>query len=272
VPRTRARRARAPFFPWFAAALLRIADMNQPTAQRRHSRPVERQESLIWDYFEQRNNGFFVEVGANHPTTGSLTWFFAQRGWRGILIEPERRFLELLRENRPESTVFGVACSSAEKTGYADLHIPPESLNGFATLDPNAEDCRIEYQRKERVRVVTLDWIVAEAGNPQIDLVIIDTEGTELDVLRGFSLSVHQPALLVIEDKVQSLDKHRYLRQNRYRLVKRTELNNWYIPQAIPFTMTSFFERCRLYRKVFLGLPFRKLRHWRHACRVAPLH
>jgi FkbM family methyltransferase len=225
------------------------------------------QESWIWQYFGCRDAGFFVEVGANHPTAGSLTWFFEQRGWNGILIEPQERLFELCRRLRPRSKVFQAACTAPEKTGYAQLHVPSQALNGFATLQPNVDDLDIEYETVERVRSATLDALLAQAGQPKIDFISIDTEGTELDVLRGFDLQRHQPALLLVEDKGHSLAKHRHLRAHGYRLVKRTELNNWYIPVDADFHMTNFWERLCLWRKVFLGLPGRKLRHWRHTIR-----
>ena len=39
--------------------------------------------------------GFYVDVGANHPTFHSVTKFFYDRGWNGINIEPNT---ELVRE------------------------------------------------------------------------------------------------------------------------------------------------------------------------------
>ena len=53
--------------------------------------------------------------------------------------------------------------------------------------------------------------------------------------MRGLDFKKFRPALVLIEDGCRDLDKHRYLRQNGYKLVKRTTLNNWYIPQDEPF-------------------------------------
>jgi FkbM family methyltransferase len=229
------------------------------------SHVAEHQEHLIWQFFNRQCHGFFIEVGANHPTNGSLTWFLEKKGWQGILVEPQEKLFALLRQKRPASQVFRAACSSPDKIGYANLHIPSESLNGFATLEKNVDDFGIEYQCEERVEVVTLDSLIEKVRPLRIDVVSIDTEGTELDVLKGFSVMVHKPTLLLIEDKGRSLEKHRFLRSNGYKLVKRTELNNWYVPKETKFQMTSITERARLLRKVFLGLPFRKFRHWRHS-------
>lgn len=223
------------------------------------------QDEFVWQFFGRRRDGFFIEVGANDPIDGSLTWLLEQSGWRGILVEPQISLFQALCQEQPRSKVFRAACSAPEKTGLAELHVPADGLNGFATLERNVDDVGIRYERTERVEVTTLDALLAQIGNPKVDFVSIDTEGTELDVLRGFELYRHHPALLLIEDKLQSLAKHRFLRAQGYRLVKRTELNNWYVPREVEFGMTNLWERLKLWRKVFLGLPFRKFRHWRHA-------
>jgi FkbM family methyltransferase len=234
------------------------------------NRPNQSQDELVWEYFGRRKAGFFVEVGANHPTEGSQTWLLEQNGWRGILVEPQERLFQQLTQHRPRCQVFRAACSTPDKTGFAALHIPADSLNGFASLERNVDDFGIRYERTERVELATLDALLVRAGSPKVDFVSIDTEGTELDVLRGFDVPRHRPGLILIEDKGQSLCKHRHLRARGYKLVKRTELNNWYVPQDTGFTMTTPAERLKLWRKVFLGLPFRKLRHWRHTRRRGP--
>lgn len=221
------------------------------------------QDECIWRFFNHSRSGFFVEVGANDPHDGSQTWLLEQNGWRGLLVEPNGQLVPRLKQLRPASRVFQVACSSPDKTGFADLHVPDGCLHSFATLEQHLEDSTVEYSRRERVELRTLDALLAETGNPAIDFVSIDTEGTELDVLHGFNLQQHHPRLVLIEDKGLSLAKHRHLRSHGYKLVKRTELNNWYVPDETRFTLTTLLERLQLIRKVFLGLPFRKMRHAR---------
>jgi FkbM family methyltransferase len=227
------------------------------------NREAVSQDQLVWEFFGRRTEGFFVEVGANHPRQGSQTWLLEEKGWRGLLVEPQEKLFQALLKERPGATVVRAACSAPERSGFAELHIPTEDLNGFATLERNKDDLGIAYERTERVAVMTLDALLAQAGNPKVDFISIDTEGTELDVLRGCTLSQHRPALMLIEDKGITLAKHRHLRAQGYKLVKRTEVNNWYVPQQTDFSMTTAGERLKLYRKVFLGLPFRQFRHWR---------
>jgi FkbM family methyltransferase len=231
----------------------------------------KREKELVRDYLG-RKTGAFIDVGANHPREGSQTWHLAELGWRGIVIEPQSKFHALLKQERPESFVVRAACTSAERAGTITIHIPSE--DGFATVEPNKDDFFVRYDATESVDAKTLDAIIAEwraatHDATPIRFVALDVEGHELEVLRGFSLAVHRPDLILIEDKLQDLSKHYYLTAAGYRLVRRTCLNQWYIPRDAAPPKTSLGERARLFRKVFLGLPFRALRRWRHRRRQA---
>lgn len=211
---------------------------------------------LLWEYFGARTNGFFLEAGANHPTKCSQTWLFEQQGWKGILVEPIAKNCELLRQHRPGSRIFQCALGSPEQRGRARINVAVGN-DGLSGLVVNEG---VVVERTEEVEVRTLDDVLAEAANPRLDLMSLDVEGFELQVLRGFDLARHQPAILVVEDHLQHLSVHRHLVQHGYRLVKRTGLNNWYIPKGQPFRMASPIERLKLFRKMFLSLPFRKLK------------
>lgn len=50
---------------------------------------------------------------------------------------------------------------------------------------------------------------------------------------------------------------------NGYRLVRRTGINGWYVPDAAPIRF-GLKDDWHVLRKYFLGLPLRKMRHrWR---------
>jgi FkbM family methyltransferase len=220
------------------------------------------EKELVWQFFGRRRDGFFIEVGANDPRGGSQTWLLEQNGWRGILVEPLSGFYGKLVSARPRSKVWQAACSAPDKRGMAVLHVA--NLDGFSTLQPQRDSQGVEFNRTETVPVVTLDDILEKEGNPRVDFVSLDVEGGELEVLRGFSLEHFQPSLVLIEDCVRNLDKHRAMTARGYKLVKRTVLNNWYVPREAKFTMASPGERLELFRKMYLATP---LRRWRLAVR-----
>lgn len=213
------------------------------------------EDVLLWDYFRRKPEGFFVEVGANHPTWCSQTWLLESQGWQGILVEPLPEKAALLREERPRSRVFQAAMGAPDQRGRARFTVAAQdSLSGLTTHPGVVADRFVE------VEVRTLDDILAEAGNPKLDFVSIDVEGSELQVLRGFSLERHQPALLMMEDHLQRMEVHRHLVRHRYRLVKRTGCNNWYVPVAARFELSTRAERCRLWKEIHLDTPVRCVR------------
>jgi FkbM family methyltransferase len=218
---------------------------------------------LVLRFFGGKRTGNFVDVGANDPEIMSQSWTLEQLGWRGILVEPLPKFAERLRRARPNSRVIQAACGPTGHPPTVELHEAECSMH--SGLVRNALDETERYVARHIVPMVSLDEILSAEDNPPIDFVSIDVEGMELDVLRGFDLARHAPALLLVEDHLLHLKTHRHLRRAGYRLVKRTDLNNWYVPGGQPFRLASGVERLKLWRKLWLGTP---LRAWKHRLRT----
>jgi hypothetical protein len=77
--------------------------------------PDHAEIALKEEFFGDRP-GYFVDVGANDPKDISQTWHLEQKGWQGILIEPQPALAEKLREQR-RARVFACACSSPQNSG-----------------------------------------------------------------------------------------------------------------------------------------------------------
>jgi FkbM family methyltransferase len=202
--------------------------------------------------------GFFVEVGANDPYERSQTWHLEQAGWSGILVEPQPDLAEKLRAQRT-AKVFAIACSSPENAGRTlPLHVagPLSSLDRSQMAPGATPECVID------VPISTLDSVLAEAGAPErFDFLSIDVEGHEIDVLSGFDIARWQPRLILLEDHVADLSKHRFLTAAGYRLFRRYENNGWYVPHDSA-VVSDLLDRWNILRKYYLGLPFRVLRNF----------
>jgi FkbM family methyltransferase len=219
--------------------------------------PQHEEERLIREFFGGAQTGFFVEVGANHPTVNSQTWHLEQAGWTGVLVEPQPDLAAFLVTAR-SAQVFAVACSSPDKAGGT---LPLHVAGPLSSLDRGqmAPGARTEYTLMVPVR--TLDDILEEADAPTpVDFLSIDVEGHEVEVLRGFDFVQWLPRLILLEDHVRNLKAHRFLRRAGYRLIRRAGLNGWYVPD---FTerRPSGRERWEIIRKYYLALPFRMLRN-----------
>ena len=203
--------------------------------------------------------GTFVDIGANDPRIGSVSWPLEQAGWTGILVEPLADEARKLREART-ATVFEIACGPPEQDG---LEVDFLVAGIFSTLKKRLMVPKPSVPEVvSRIRVRTLDSILAESHVAKIDLLSIDVEGAEIDVLRGFSLESYKPRLILIEDHVRDWSKHRYLQSRGYKLIRRTGLNAWYVPHE-HVSSISVRGHIELFRKYVLGLPFRLIKyHW----------
>ena len=201
--------------------------------------------------------GFFVEVGANHPRMGSQSWHLEQRGWHGVLIEPHPQFAAALRRAR-SAPIYEVACSSAANRG---LVLPFYVAGPMSSLDRDAMAPGARAETEIQVSVRTLDDVLLDASAPApLDFLSVDVEGHEVEVLRGFDFARWQPRLILLEDHVDNLEKHHFMRSRGYRLVRRTGFNGWYVPGdcRVRFGLS---DRWELLRKYYLALPFRVLRN-----------
>ena len=212
---------------------------------------------LVWEFFQRKTTGVFVEVGANHPTQENQTWFLEQQGWSGVLIEPNPDLFKLLCEHRPRSRAVQAAVGA--QAGEAELWLGLNHLH--STLAPVLEDPL--SGKKVKVKLRTLDSILAEAGVTAVDFLSIDVEGLELQVLQGLTLKKYSPQLILMEEHRRDCIKHFYLRRHGYRLVRRTGRNNWYVPPGSPVTVGSLntpAEAFRMWRKMWLNPPFDNLK------------
>jgi FkbM family methyltransferase len=201
--------------------------------------------------------GYFVEVGANEPRVRSQTWHLEQSGWTGVLIEPQPDLAQQLRSNRT-AKVFAVACS---KPGNAGRTLPLHVSGPLSSLDRHQMAPGATPQSVIEVPIRTLDSVLTEAGAPdKFDFLSIDVEGHEIEVLSGFDVARWQPRLILLEDHVTDLSKHRYLRDVGYRIVRRYENNGWYVPQDSA-VQRRWSDNWEIWRKYYLALPVRKLRN-----------
>jgi FkbM family methyltransferase len=218
---------------------------------------------LIWEFFDFSCEGRFVDVGAFHSKDSSQTWLLEKVGWKGILIEPQPENAEELRRNRPFSKVYQTAISRPGNEGESTFFV--DSV--FSTLLPSTRSHTKEFDHQITVQVTTLDKILEKEGNPGIDFLKIDVEGTELDCLKGFDIEKYRPKLIFVEDVFLNLDLHNTLVSKQYRLFRRTRYNNWYVP-GDDKRYPSFFERLRFFRKMVLGTPLRAWKFRRKKARL----
>lgn len=186
------------------AVLARVADsMRLPPRM-----PSQNGEDLaLWDLFDRKREGFYVEVGAYDGVGFSNTYFFEAIGWTGVLVEAAPELYARCTASRPYSTAVHAACGAADGTVPFTVVRGEQGVATLSSMTPDRARIEREGGRVEVVDVPLrrLDDILAAVTGP-IDFVSIDVEGAEIDVLSGFDLERFRPRVLVIEDNSNGAD------------------------------------------------------------------
>ena len=177
------------------------------------SKKIPLQKKL--DEIINKKDGFFIELGANNGLFQSNTAFFEkERNWTGILIEPSLKGYQLCKKNRPKSICLNYACVSKDykydyiEGDFARNH-PMGSVNGV----------RNNSNKLVKVKAITLEKILEEHCHPVIDFLSLDTEGYELEILKGLNLEKNRPTFMLIEIYTKDYNEIiNYLTSHDYKL------------------------------------------------------
>jgi FkbM family methyltransferase len=190
--------------------------------------------------------GFWVDVGAGDPVLDSVTAAFAERGWRGVNVEPLPREHERLCAARPADTNLRVALGA--RAGLGKLFVEPtekrQRPDPDAPIDRGASTMVPEFAERYRaggqeftpieVPIWTLAQVVADHVPGPVDFLKVDVEGFEREVLAGADWSSFRPRVVVMEATVPKSDEPAYeawepiLFEAGYRFAMFDGLNRFY--------------------------------------------
>lgn len=183
------------------------------------------QDSFVDKILNEKENGFFIEVGANDGKTHSNTFFFEEtRKWSGICVEPLPDKFLLLNSSR-KSTNLNLCISDFDGetiftyiSGYAnelsgiheDYH--PSHINRI-----NSEVERHGGEAKNiTVQTKKLQTVLDEVGVTEVDYCSIDTEGSELKVLKSLDFDRTNVKIFTVENNYSSGEVHDFLTSKGY--------------------------------------------------------
>jgi FkbM family methyltransferase len=166
------------------------------------------EDILLYNFFEHKRTGFYIDIGAYDGLTWSNTYFFEALGWNGILIEPDPDLYKACLRSRAHSKVTNMAV--ANKSGSVQFTRTSGVGNWLSFVGEDkkrTERIRSAGGAPERITVpcLTLNDILKDCME-NIDFISIDVEGGELEVLSGFDIERFRPRVLVIEHHANERD------------------------------------------------------------------
>ena len=192
------------------------------------------QDAWVLSMTGMQRNAYFVEFGALDGTAHSNTLLLERDfGWTGVLVEPSRKYHERLRGTRRATVdVRCVAGRSNERVQFLECG-DLSTMWGYGESDRHRA-VRARATEVTEVVTVSLNDLLTEHRAPrEPDFLSIDTEGSELDILRAFDFSGHRPRLMCVEHNHTSAEREidRLLARHGYRrcLPRVSQWDGWYV-------------------------------------------
>lgn len=179
--------------------------------------------------------GFFVDIGAHHPTRYSNTYYFYRQGWRGINVDALPGTKKLFQRMRPRDiTVENGVGAQAGVLRYFSFNEP--ALNTFSEEEAKKKE-HFPYHiiNTLQIPVVTLKQILDEnlPSNTLIDFLTIDVEGFDHEVISSNDWDHYRPRVVLVEllnTELENIKTHptaQILCRHNYRVMAKT-LNTYF--------------------------------------------
>ena len=203
-----------------------------------NSKAQLRQDIIALIMSGKKNNGYFVEFGAFDGRTLSNTWMLEKKyGWKGILSEPILKLHQEIRKEREAiletRCVWATTGQQVEfcETAKGEL----STISQYVTEDQHRVSRNIT--RKYNVSTISLTDMLAAYSAPRfVDYLSIDTEGSELEILKAFDFSEYSFGFISIEHNYTEDEKEidALLSRNGYIRYLRdiSNFDGWYVKET----------------------------------------
>lgn len=189
------------------------------------------EEWIVRDFFQDKRDGVFLDVGANHYKSTSNTFYLETvLNWSGIAVDALPEFAADYQKFRPRTKFFAffVADKSNERAKMYVLEKNKQIGSGEKAFAEQHGDKAKEID----VPTITLNDLLDSEKVTKIDYLSLDIELYEPKALQGFDVDRFRPQLVCVEAhpqvRQQIIDyfaKHHYVVVGKY---LRADPNNVY--------------------------------------------
>jgi len=164
----------------------------------------EGEDMILRRIFNDKKSGFFVDVGAFHPSRFSNTYYFYKQGWRGINIDAMPDSMDKFNKQRSRDINVEVPIASKKQTlKYFAFNEP--ALNTFSGELAKERDGKDGYKVlfEKDIETYTLAEVLDKympKDVKEIDFFSIDVESLDYDVLISNDWNKYKPKIILIED------------------------------------------------------------------------
>ena len=148
---------------------------------------MDKEDLNIINYFKDKKNGFYIDVGCFHPLDRNNTYLLYKKNWRGINIDVSKFSIDLFNFLRPEDINVNVAIS--DKNSKIKVYYQKELSQLTTTIKDHADKFFQGSIKEKIIESKTLNSLLdsTKYKNKKIDFLNIDAEGADLNVLNSLN-------------------------------------------------------------------------------------
>ena len=209
------------------------------------------EDTHLWLAFGGKRTGTYVDIGAGHPIADNVSFFFYERGWQGVAVEPQQKLVDLYARLRPRDAA--VAAVIGTRSGETDFHVF-EAFHGLSTTNMKHAEAATALgagYRTVKVPMITLAELCRRHGLREIDFLKVDVEGAEADVLKSGDWKTFRPKAVVVEAIAPGSNEpsweswEPFLLEQGYRFMLFDTLNRFYVAEEATGCRGALSARAR---------------------------
>ena len=183
------------------------------------------EDIFVRRFFQNQDQGFYVDVGCYHPIKSSLTYYLNKKNWRGLNIDISAVSIDLFKLSRPKDFNIQAAITDFDGKTFYYENSPINQQNSLEEKDGN----------KIEVDAYKLNTLLEKYNIKSIDYLNIDVEGTEYKVISSINFKKYNPKLISIEfnnyeiEELINSEIHKCMKKNNYQLISKFGVTCFYV-------------------------------------------
>ena len=190
----------------------------------------DHEDLFLINYFKNKKEGFYLDLGCHHPKRFSNTYLLYKKGWKGINIDANKWAIILFKYSRPrDQNMCAVINTSYEPVCFYQFN--ESALNGILSPQRVSQLKEIGYKVKSKktIQPITIQDVIDKYNLSKkcIDFLKIDVEGLDFEIIKNISFSNLNIELLMIEkaSNQENNEIKKYLAANSYKITYESKRN-----------------------------------------------
>jgi FkbM family methyltransferase len=189
------------------------------------------------NFFKNKRNGIFVDIGAYDGIEGSNSYFFEKHlEWKGLCVEPIPSVFNKLIKNRNCFCEQVAAWKENDIKKFKIIEGYSEMLSGLIDSYEDEHKKRIDSEIKTfnqksieiEIQCIDINLLLLKYDLYNIDFLSIDIEGSEIEILKKLDFSKFKIEYISVENNYNNSEIREILKKANFELINRLNIDDIY--------------------------------------------